>query len=116
MAAAQQPVVDWITSKRGQPVLVVDNYIFSNSGKGKGNSDVRYWSCLKGDCDVKATSSGCHLIYISRPDHGHENDYSEVCGRKLVVSYLQALLIFIARVLVKIKERIAQDGNSDFIV
>lgn len=83
--------VQWLTSNKGQPLLVIDDYIFKDAGKGKSQHapNVRYWVC-KQRCGVKAKTDGQNLItvegIVNRPDHGHVSDSIEIKNRNLKVS------------------------------
>jgi FLYWCH zinc finger domain len=83
--------VQWLTSNKGKPLLIVDDYIFKDAGKGKLQHapNTRYWVC-KHRCGVKAKSDGQNLVsvegLVNWPDHGHVNDSIEIKDRNLKVS------------------------------
>ena len=91
--------VQWLTSNKGTPLLVIDDYIFKDMGKGKLVSApaVRYWACKHG-CGVKAKTDGQNLLHVEglrhAEDHGHVNDSSELKDRSFKVSDV-GLLLFI---------------------
>lgn len=91
--------VQWLTSNKGTPMLVIDDYIFKDMGKGKSVSapNVRYWACKHG-CGVKAKTEGQNLLHVEglqhAEDHGHVNDSSELKDRSFKVSDV-GLMLFI---------------------
>ena len=81
------PNVEWITSQKGKPQLVVDGYMFTCNGKGKA-VNVRYWVCASG-CSARAKTEGNRLVelngVVNPPDHGHVNDTATLMNVKLKV-------------------------------
>ncbi len=69
-------------------MLVVDDYMFTNKGKGK-QPGIMYWRCIQ-CCGAEAKTDGQNLIslqgIIAPPDHGHPNDCVEVKNRQLKLS------------------------------
>jgi hypothetical protein len=67
--------VQWVTSQKGNPPLVLDDYLFTCNGKGKFPT-VRYWSCASG-CPVNVKTDGNQVINVTGV-HDHVNDTSLV--------------------------------------
>jgi len=81
MAGGNPPnrVVEWWESQKGQPLLSIDGYFFTNSGNGK-TPGVRYWKCSAfktHDCPVSSKTIGANVMtlngVLNPPDHGHIN-------------------------------------------
>jgi hypothetical protein len=83
--------VEWISSERGQPKLVIDDYMFVSNGKGRTPGS-RYWKCSFKGCQVTAKTIGNNVMglqgIMNHPDHGHVNDGIEVKNVELKVSKL----------------------------
>ncbi len=82
-----QHTVQWLTSERGKPMLVVDDYIFANNGKGK-NPNVMYWICAgnaSNGCSARAGTNGQALTEL-RGAHDHANDDVRIKGLKMKVN------------------------------
>jgi hypothetical protein len=79
--------VRWLASQKGEQVLVVDNYIFSKSGKNKTNPNICYWNCAffkTTGCTAKAVTELQNLSDF-RGQHDHPNSESEIRDRVLKV-------------------------------
>lgn len=85
--AATNNAVKWIESSKGRPMLIVNDYMFANTGKGK-QPGVIYWKCVQ-CCGAVAKTDGQTLVSLqgiaAPPDHGHPNDCAEIktAGLKL---------------------------------
>jgi hypothetical protein len=82
-------IVKWVTSQRGQPQLVVDDYKYTNNGKGK-NANIMYWLCAGSKtfgCSVRAVTDRQALSDL-RGQHQHPNDIVEVGNIEMKVSCL----------------------------
>jgi hypothetical protein len=80
-------IVKWVTSQRGQPQLVVDDYKYTNNGKGK-NANIMYWLCAGSKtygCSVRAVTDRQALSDL-RGQHQHPNDIVEVGNIEMKVS------------------------------
>lgn len=89
--------VQWLTSTKGQPLLVVDDYMFHKNGKGK-NPDVLYWICASNGrtgCTVRATTDRQNLSDL-RGVHCHVNDASGIRDSELKVMCKSILCTFFA--------------------
>jgi hypothetical protein len=85
MAGGIQPntFIEWLESQKGQPLLSIDGYFFTNSGKGR-TAGVRYWKCSAfktHNCLVSAKTDDVDVTNLSgvqnAPDHGHVNDAAQ---------------------------------------
>ena len=102
MAGGIQPntVIEWLDSQKGQPLLSIDGYLFTNSGKGR-TAGVRYWKCaaLKThDCLVSAKSDGANVTNLSgiqnAPDYRHvKRVTSLIVGRFTVATNVSSMLV-----------------------
>lgn len=104
MAGGIQPntVIEWLDSQKGQPLLSIDGYLFTNSGKGR-TAGVRYWKCAAfktHNCLVSAKSDGANVTNLSgiqnAPDHGHVNDAAQTKNLEVRVCF-QAFLSYKTR-------------------
>lgn len=86
--------VQWLTSQKGQPMLVVDDYIFSKNGKGK-NQDVLYWICASNGhtaCSVRATTER-QVLTDFRGVHNHEDSASSLRDKTMKVKNVKIVAI-----------------------
>lgn len=81
--------VQWLQSSKDRPMLCIDDYLFTDKGKGK-QPNVRYWACNK-KCGATAKTVGQVVVQlngiVNAPDHGHPNDTQLVKDTVLKVSH-----------------------------
>lgn len=107
MAAPVQPNlnVKWLESQKGNPLLSIDGFVFTNVGKGK-TAGVTYWRCAgfkTSNCGVTAKTVGRNVVTLSGvpnpPDHGHINDSCQIATVNFKVITVRVLCAFKNRML-----------------
>ena len=81
MAGVIPQNVEWLDSQKDLPLLSVDGYLFSNSGKRK-TAAVQYWKCKTSGCSVTAKTMWRNLITLTGvtnpPRHGHVDNSARI--------------------------------------
>ncbi|CAF1166798.1 unnamed protein product [Adineta ricciae] len=73
----------FINSNKGKPLLVVDDYVFQQSGKS--TTTTTYWACqFKGCSAVAHTSTGTGILIKQKNDHCHPSVPEKIEIRKLM--------------------------------
>lgn len=73
--AGQSPVISFIHSQKGKPLLMINEYVFKLN---KTTNTTKYWKCTINGCSAKAHTDLNDKLIKTIGDHGHPSEMEKI--------------------------------------